>query len=174
VTAQPRSYAHPAALPDGEILADCVFTFLRRGGPGGQHRNKVETAAIVTHRPTDLSAEAGERRSQAENRRRALFRLRVKLALECRQSVAAKQAPSSLWQARCLRGRVSINPAHGDFPAILAEALDFVAGRDFDVRAAAAELGCTTSQLVKLLALEPRALAGVNAHRRLLGLKPLA
>ena len=54
---------HPARLPIDELLADCEERRLRRGGPGGQHRNKVETAVELTHRPTSVAAEANERRS---------------------------------------------------------------------------------------------------------------
>ena len=56
----------------------------RRSGPGGQHRNKVSTAVVITHRPTGVRAEANERRSQAENHREAVRRLRVRLAVEVR------------------------------------------------------------------------------------------
>src|SRR5207248_1618001 len=65
---------HPAAL-DPELLASqCAFRATRRSGPGGQNRNKVETAVILTHRPTGIRAEASERRTQGENRRAALGR----------------------------------------------------------------------------------------------------
>ena len=40
---------HPAAL-DTELLArQCDFRATRRGGPGGQNRNKVETAVILVN-----------------------------------------------------------------------------------------------------------------------------
>ncbi|MFN5707736.1 MAG: peptide chain release factor family protein, partial [Planctomycetota bacterium] len=61
--------SHPASLPEEKLLADCDVVRTRRGGPGGQHRNKVETAVVITHRPSGVSAEANERRSQAENRK---------------------------------------------------------------------------------------------------------
>lgn len=75
---------HPATLEDSELLTACEIRFTRRGGPGGQHRNKVETAVILRHRPTGLSAEAHELRSQSENRRVALSRLRFELAVHFR------------------------------------------------------------------------------------------
>ena len=50
--------SHPAAHDLERLLADCDVRFTRRSGPGGQNRNKVETAVVLTHRPTGLVAEA--------------------------------------------------------------------------------------------------------------------
>jgi hypothetical protein len=162
---------HPAALPPDELLRQCETRRTRRSGPGGQHRNKVETAVVLTHAPTGVQAEANERRSQAENLRMALFRLRLNVALEVRHADAA--FPSELWQARCRGGRIAVSREHDDFPAILAEALDAIAACADDPRQAAERLGCTSSQLIKLLKDEPRALAAVNARRRAAGLHDL-
>jgi hypothetical protein len=166
-------WVHPAAMPPERILADCQTRQLRRGGPGGQHRNKVETAVRLVHRPTGVDAEASERRSQAENRARALFRLRLNLALHVRHPAGADYRPSSVWQSRCQAGRVCLSPTHHDFPTMLAEALDVLEGRALDPRAAAETLGCTTSQLIRLLKREPRAVHQLNQKRQEQGLRPL-
>jgi hypothetical protein len=155
---------HPADLAPDELLSQCQTRRTRRSGPGGQHRNKVETAVVLTHVSTGVQAEANERRSQAENLREALFRLRVNLALEVRE--AGRELPSPLWQSRCRGGRIVVSPEHDDFPAILAEALDALAACHDDTKEAAERLGCTSSQLIKLLKDEPRALAAVNARRK--------
>lgn len=154
---------HPAALEPDKLAAECEFRATRRSGPGGQNRNKVETAVILTHRPTGISAEAAERRSQGQNRQQALFRLRVRLALEIR--TPAEPSPSPLWTSRLRGGRILISPEHDDFPSLLAEALDVLAAFDDDAKEAAQRLGCSTTQLVKLLALEPLAIGHVNARR---------
>ena len=58
---------------------DCDLEFFVAGGPGGQHRNKVETGVRLTHRPTGLVVTATERRSQSANRDAAYGRMAEKL-----------------------------------------------------------------------------------------------
>jgi hypothetical protein len=164
---------HPAALSADELLAQCDVQFTRRSGPGGQHRNKVSTAAVLLHKPTGIKAEASERRSQAENRTIALFRLRVRLALEVRLSREPVSVPSPLWRSRLRGGRIAVSASHDDFPALLAEALDSLAACQFDAKAASETLACSTSQLVKFLQKEPQAILSVNRQRRQRGEHPL-
>ncbi len=164
---------HPADLAPEKLLQQCDVQRLRRSGPGGQRRNKVETAVRLRHRPTGVEAEAAERRSQAENQAVAVRRLRLALALRVRSDRADQPVPSLLWRSRLQHGRIRVNPAHPDFPSLLAEALDVLQQEQFETAAAADRLSCTTSQLVKFLKLEPKALALVNAERARRGLKPL-
>src|SRR5262245_52614696 len=132
------AYVHPAALDDDDLLKLCEVTFGRASGPGGQHRNKVETAATITHKRTGLSASASERRKQYENRLVALKRLHLKLALEVRTNVQPdKHRASELWERRRQGEKMSVNPEHRDFPGLLAEALDVIVARRFDVAGAA-------------------------------------
>jgi len=164
---------HPAALPLDALLTQCDTTRTRRGGPGGQHRNKVETAVVITHRPSGVSGQASERRSQDLNRQMAIQRLRVRLALAVRQPADASESPSDLWQSRSRGRQLAVNTEHVDFPALLAEALDRLAAAEWDVTVAAEQLGVTASQLVKFLKLEPAAFLQFNAARQARGLKPL-
>jgi hypothetical protein len=156
---------HPAKLPVKTLLTECTVRRGRRSGPGGQHRNKVETAVQLVHDATGVGAEATERRSQAANLRTAAFRLRVNLALKHRSGKVPPRTPSKIWISRCVRGRLQVNPEHEDFPALLAEAMDSLHALEMDVRKAATYLQCTSSQLVKFLKLDPRALKLVNDHR---------
>lgn len=162
---------HPAALSDDDLLAACDVEFTRRSGPGGQHRNKVETAAILTHRPSGISAEASEERSQSENRRTALRRLRLKLAVQLR--CQAMTEPSTLWQSRRHGSRIAVADEHADLPAVLSEALDVLGAHEYVASSAAEQLGVSTSQLVSLLKQHGPALAVLNDHRKQAGKPPL-
>ncbi|MCA9070529.1 MAG: peptide chain release factor-like protein [Planctomycetaceae bacterium] len=169
---------HPAGLPVEKLLADCETRRQRRSGPGGQHRNKVETAVVLTHLPTGISAEANERRSQKENQEQATRRLRVQLALKVRtisKELPPEQwpVPSSLWQSRCAGGRIKVSHQHEDFPALLAEVLDLWSMSGHNLKAVGEHLKCSTSQLVKFLKTEPHAFTQINTDRQALGLAPL-
>jgi hypothetical protein len=165
---------HPAALPDSALLAQCTLTRGRAGGPGGQHRNKVETKVTLTHEPTGLSAQASERRSAMENQKVALRRLRLVLAVSIRHVVPTGDQRSALWRSRCAEdGRISVNPAHADYPALLAEALDMIAAADLDMPKAALRLCCTASQLLKLIKDHPAAFEELNRKRTGQGMRPL-
>ena len=165
---------HPATLPPEELLRQCAETRTRRGGPGGQHRNKVETAVVLLHSPTGISAEAAERRSQEENRRMALKRLRLRLALQwLPQTATGPHEPSPLWLSRAKAGRLAVALEHDDYPALLAEALQGLEASAFDVAAAAATLHVSTSQLLKLFRRVPAAWVQLNRLRLARGLPPL-
>lgn len=163
---------HPAQFPLKTLLSECEFQRTRAGGPGGQHRNKVETAIVVKHLPSGVKAQASERRSQHGNREVAIFRLRLNLAVEVRVD-AVNASPSELWLSRRSQGLIRINARHEDFPAILAEALDFLYSHDLDVGVTAEKLGISRSQLQKLIRSAPAAWQKLNSDRTKIGLKPL-
>lgn len=74
------------------------MTFYRAGGPGGQHRNKVESAVRLHHPPSGVTVTASERRSQGQNRELAFERLAAKLDrlnVRPKKRVATKPSKSS-------------------------------------------------------------------------------
>ncbi len=165
---------HPAALSDEQLLKSCSVSFGRGMGPGGQHRNKVSTAALIEHGPTGLYGQASERRHQAQNRHVALKRLRLKLARTVRRDVhPAKYRPSELWRGRRQGTKLPVSPSHRDYPALLAEALDVIVARGFDVAGAAGVLGVSMSQLARLVRHDKAAFAMVNDGRVERGLRAL-
>ena len=60
-------------------MRDVVITFLRAGGPGGQHRNKTETGVRLLHVPSGIVVTATERRSRRQNLDKAFERLEKRL-----------------------------------------------------------------------------------------------
>lgn len=163
---------HPASLPPETLRSQCDERRQRASGPGGQHRNKVETAIVLVHRPTGLVGSASERRAQDENRRVALRRLRLALATEIR-SDPGWAAPSDLWKSRCPRGRIACNPRHADFPTLLAEALDALAAAEWRPGSAGEALGCSGTQVTRFVKEHRPAWDKLNRARTDAGLSPL-
>lgn len=168
------SAIHPARCEIEELESQCRVRFSRGSGPGGQHRNKVETHVTIEHVPTGIIASAGERRSQAENRKIAMHRLRCALAVGTRTGSSTHNAitteadvptdagPSEVWQRYCRGGRLRIAETNTDFPAILAEVLDVLAMHEWDPTQAGEVLGISATQIVGLAAQYPPALEALN------------
>lgn len=170
---QDDSTVHPVELSDAELLKQCDIRKTKRSGPGGQHRNKVETAIVLTHLPTGEQVEASERRSQSENLAVALERMRIRLAVRVRRGIDRAGEPSDLWRSRCRAGKIVVSVSHPDFPKVLAEGLNQVAASGWELKPAAERLGCSSSQLLKLIGDEPTAWTLLQETRRKLGLREL-
>lgn len=59
--------------------SDLKIAFYKSSGPGGQHRNKVETACRITHKQTGLFAYSATSKSQLQNKKLAFKKLADKL-----------------------------------------------------------------------------------------------
>ena len=167
----PSGQGHPASHSVDKLMQDCNMHATRRGGPGGQNRNKVETAVILEHRPTGLRVEANERRSQGENRQEAVRRMRLELATKHRTQPSSELSP--LMRSRISGQRLVIAYEHADYPAILAECLDHLVELHYDVAATAQRLGISNSQLLKLLHQHASAWQALNQYRIAHGMHPL-
>jgi hypothetical protein len=162
---------------DGVLLAQCAVDTYRASGPGGQHRNKTESAVRLRHKPSGLVAHGDESRSQAENKARALKRLREHLALDLRLELPADGWVPSVRLARMIAGGTAPlgerTRQTTEYLAAMAELLDVVAAAGAEVAASAARLGITTGAMSKLLTHDDRVLRAVNRMRQQHELRPL-
>ncbi len=154
-------------LDDEALLKQCRQERYRSSGPGGQRRNKVETAIRLHHGPSGLSAQAEESRYLRENRLRALRRLRERIALEVRArfDLDAPALPPELLGQRGPKGTLAVNPSNPAYPVIVATALDALAAAGGSYATAARALGITTSQLLRFLKSDAEVWRSVNESR---------
>jgi len=89
-------HADPSSEPMktgmASIKAHTRVTFFRSGGPGGQHRNKVETAVRLVHEPSGVTVVAADQRSRVRNLEAAFQRLQRKLI--ARSAVPRSRVPT--------------------------------------------------------------------------------
>ena len=89
------------ATDRASLERDCDVQFFVATGPGGQHRNKVETGVRLTHRPSGISVTAAERRSQHANREVAFMRMAQRL--QEMQHVQTPRQPTHATEASRIR-----------------------------------------------------------------------
>jgi hypothetical protein len=182
--ASPAQAGDPRAIRDAAIVAgddelarQCELDRYRASGPGGQHRNKTESAVRARHLATGVQAHADDSRSQHENRARALRRLRMNLALELRAPIElAAYAPPPPLVGLIAAGAA----AQGErtrqgagFWLAAAHLLDLFVACEAEVAATAERLGLGTAALARLLTCDDALLRVANQHRARRGLRPL-
>ncbi len=74
----------PELLTPESLARDVVLTTFKSGGPGGQKKNKTESAVRLQHVPTGITVVATESRSQLQNKKMAWNRL-IAILTERRQ-----------------------------------------------------------------------------------------
>jgi hypothetical protein len=160
--------------PDEKLLAECRMEFLRSSGPGGQHRNKTESAVRLTHLASGVVATATERRNQHENRRHAMARLRKALAMEVRCAVGSDESPSgNLRTVLTDPAWPRVSQRSDAYLPAAARVLDGLAAGEAKVSDVAARLGVSTASLVKFLSLDDDLWQAANRIRQRFGQKGL-
>ena len=144
--------------PDTALLAQCRVDTMRGTGPGGQKRNKTESAVRLTHIPTGIVAQNDVTRSQHLNKKNALESLRLNLALQLRCPPPSQPLPL---------------PSSKNDLLWIARILDILESVNFSVGDAAKTCGISTARLGKELAKTPQLWEKVNSERTVRGLVKL-
>jgi len=162
---------------DDALIAQCEVDRYRASGPGGQHRNKTESAVRLRHRATGVSAIGEDSRSQLENKAHAVRRLRAAIALEVREPVDLEAyAPSPRLAAFVAAGTAPLGARTrltGEYWAAYAELLDLLVAGGLEIGATAQRFGVSTGAMSKLLLHDEQVARTVNDLRRARQMRPL-
>ena len=158
---------------DEVLLAQCDVDTYRASGPGGQKRNKTESAVRLRHRPSGIIVIAEESRSQPENKARALRRLRKAMALHLRRDADGDDAPADVKACIGRQGRLDVGRRDARYLPAVAAVLDVFAASRGGMAIAAKRLGITTGNLSSFLTEDDDVFVEANRLRGTFGLKPL-
>jgi hypothetical protein len=161
------------SLNDMELLGHCEVDTYRASGPGGQKRNKTDSAVRLRLVDTELIVTATESRSQHENRARALRRMRQAIALDLRGPLDRENYRPSAVVRGCLVGgsRLEVGRRDRRYDLVVSEVLDVIAACEVRLAEAAALFGITTANLATFLRKDLKLLDCVNRMRRQQGMK---
>jgi hypothetical protein len=158
---------------DAALLAECEVDTYRASGPGGQKRNKTESAVRLRHRPSGLMVIAEESRSQPENKTRALRRLRKAMAVKLRRPVEAEGVPIEVQTCIGRHGRLDVGQRDARYLPAVAAALDLFVAYRGSVADTAKRLGITTGNLSSFLTDDDDVFVEANRLRQTFDLKQL-
>jgi hypothetical protein len=163
----------PDLSDEDALLDECEVDTLRASGPGGQKRNKTESAVRIRHKPSGIIVIANESRSQHDNRAVALQRMRKALALKLREPVSTLAVPEAISAGIDKKGRLNIGRKDARYIPAVATALDVLAMHMGRISDAAKQLGVSTANLSGFLTEDEDVYVEANVIRMQNGQGPL-
>lgn len=162
-------------LSDDMLLRQCEVDTYRASGPGGQKRNKTNSAVRIRHLASQLLVIAEESRSQHENKAKALRRLRKAFYLKLREPLEVGTEDGwlashpGILPALDKQGRLYVgakNPAFLPAVAALLDMLELCQARVSDVSKA---LGASTASVVGFMKQDDKVWEALNHIRQKYG-----
>ena len=148
-------------LENDALIKLCDIDFFKATGPGGQKKNKTESAVRLTLKNSAISTTASEDRQQSINRSRALQKMRLAIALEMRQ------------EPQPWTGQWDMNTKNSSYSLFAACLTDHLHSHNWQVSEAAKSLNLSTGKLIKIIAKNETFWQFLNSARQKNGYKPL-
>jgi hypothetical protein len=169
---------------DDTLLAQCEQHIYRASGPGGQHRNKVSSAIRLHHKPTGITATCNESRSQHDNRRNAIHRLRMKIATGLRTDAPAEtlipqivatflHMPKKPPLGASAANRLEVGRKHKDYWHVAAILLDCLVADSGQLSTTAKRFGISTSNLLRAVKADRHFFEAAQKVRKQFNLSPI-
>ena len=167
------------------LLRDCRVDTYKSSGPGGQRKNKVETAVRLVHEPSGVSAQGQQTRSQGRNKTLALRNLRMHIACACRlpqnlDQLAIPDEIAEYFQLSTRPGapehvkmRLALKSGNRCFWPVAALVLDVFDAAKGQLSNASHALGASTANLAAFLRSHRNLLEAAQAIRKTHGHTPL-
>ena len=171
-------------LSDDALLAQCEQHIYRASGPGGQHRNKVSSAIRLHHKSSGVTATCNESRSQHDNRKNAIRRLRMKIATSVRCDAPAETLIPEV-VARFLHmpkkppigattdNRLEVGRKHADYWHVAAVLLDCLVADSAQLSTTAKRFGITTSNFLRAVKADRHFFEAAQKIRKQFNLSPI-
>lgn len=163
------------SLNENLFIKQCRVDTYTASGPGGQKRNRTYSAVRITHCETGLSVIAEESRSQAENKLKALRRLKKAIALNIRKDPTHSvfKLHESIRYLFHKNSSLRINKKNLLYPLFCATILDSIYIAGGKIGDASKILNISIGRLKKILGRDKDLLVSANQMRQHFRLKPL-
>ena len=148
-------------MSDEELLNNCKTDHFIATGNGGQKRNKTSSAVRLSLKNSDISVTASEDRQQSVNKKRAIRKMRIAIAMEMRE------------QATEWDGQLDMNTKNTQYPLFIACLTDNLFDKNWQVSEVAKSMDISTGKLIKIIAKDDNLWQFINKERQRSGYKPL-